>query len=145
MILNFHSSIISNWFEWIFWLLPFNEWWWWWWWWLHNKGRSVLWHVLHENESLKRIHKREFWQNKCGFKNHFAVACFTPRGAATRRNSYTRTNWNSNNRGRQNYNYGRRKFYKNKKVEAETDNQNTETVDPNALASLLARSCAISN
>ena len=82
---------------------------------------------------------------KCGFKNHFAVACFTPRGAATRGNSYTRGNSNSYNRGRQNYNYGRRKFYKNKKVEAEIDNRDTETVDPNALANLLARSCALSN
>ena len=71
MILKFHWLIISNFIEWFFWLLPFNERWWWWWW-LHNKGRSVLWHVLHENESLKRIHKREFWQNsKCGFKNHY--------------------------------------------------------------------------
>ena len=78
--------------------------------------------------------------NKCGFKNHFAAACFTPRGAATRARATP-----NYNRGRQNLNYGRRQFYKNKKVEAETDNPTTETVDPNALASLLARGCAISN
>ena len=80
--------------------------------------------------------------NKCGYKDHFAAACFTPRGSAPRGGSAAR--------GR-NFNYGRRKFYKNKSVKTEKDNSETEpdnqnkneAEDRNALASLLARSCAL--
>ena len=82
--------------------------------------------------------------NKCGYKDHFAAACFTPRGSAPRGGSAAR--------GR-NLNYGRRKFYKNKSVKTEKDNSETEpdnqnkndkeAEDRNALASLLARSCAL--
>ena len=51
--------------------------------------------------------------NKCGLKNHFADACFTPRGSAPLGGSAAC--------GR-NFNYGRRRFYKNKSVKTEKDN-----------------------
>ena len=88
--------------------------------------------------------------NKCGLKDHFAVACSTPRSAykSGGNSNYHNNRANSNNRGGR-YNYGRKQFYRNNKVDAETDNHETEKnakkVEEEVLVPLLARGCALSN